>query len=81
MLSPRSGISSRLISLTGCRFIAADVNGDNTIDTVDVLAIQQFYLGYKSANVGSYQFVPANRSYPAAVTGQDRPELRRSDLR
>ena len=58
--------------LTGCRLTAADVNGDNTVNTVDVIAIQRFFLGLSTgiANVGKYQFIPANRSYPGLVSDQ-----------
>jgi hypothetical protein len=58
--------------LDGCRLTAADVNGDTTINTVDVIAIQRFFLGQPTgtANVGKYQFAPANRSYPGVGTDQ-----------
>jgi hypothetical protein len=54
----------------GCRLTAADVNGDSSVTTVDILAIQRFFLGFSTgtANVGKYNFNPANRSYPT-VTG------------
>jgi hypothetical protein len=56
----------------GCRRDAADVNGDNVIDTVDVFAIQRFFIGrtFGLANVGNYQFTPANRTYPGLVSNQ-----------
>jgi hypothetical protein len=56
----------------GCRLTAADVNGDTVIDTVDVVAIQRFFLGrtFGTANVGKYQFTPANRTYPGLVSSQ-----------
>ena len=58
--------------LTGCRLIAADVNGDNAVNTVDVVAIQRFFLILPTgiANVGKYQFIPANRNYLGIVTDQ-----------
>jgi len=58
--------------LTGCRLTAADVNGDTVVNTVDVIAIQRFYLGMSTgiANVGKYQFTPASRTYPGMVTDQ-----------
>ena len=56
--------------LTGCRLVAANVNGDNTVNTVDALAIRQFYFGHPSANVGTYLFTPASRAYPSAVSDQ-----------
>ena len=58
--------------LSGCRVTAADVNGDSAINTVDVLAIQRFFLGRTTgiANVGQYQFIPANRTYSGIVTNQ-----------
>jgi hypothetical protein len=51
---------------------AADVNGDSAVDTVDVIAIQRFYLGRSTgiANVGKYKFSPAVRSYLNIVTDQ-----------
>ena len=56
----------------GCRLTAADVNGDSTITTVDVIAIQRFFLGLSTgiANVGKYQFNPANRSYSLLTSDQ-----------
>jgi hypothetical protein len=62
--------------LSGCKLIAADVNGVGGVNTVDVIAIQRFFLGQTTgiANVGKYQFNPANRTYPGIVsdqTGQD----------
>ena len=50
----------------GCQRDAADVNGDTGIDTVDVIAIQRFFLGLSTgiANTGKYKFTPVNRSYP-----------------
>jgi hypothetical protein len=44
---------------------AADVNGDSHVTTVDVIAIQRFFLGLSAgiANVGKYQFNPMSRSY------------------
>ena len=60
------------LSLSGCRLTAADVNGDTTINTVDVIAIQRFFLGLTTgiANVGKYQFTPASRTYPGVVSDQ-----------
>ena len=51
--------------LTGCRLLAADVNGDELINTSDVIAIQRFALGLSTgvANVGAYVFLPPIRSY------------------
>ena len=59
-------------SLSGCRLTAADVNGDGVINTVDVIAIQRFFLGLSTgiANVGKYHFIPANRTYPGVVSDQ-----------
>ena len=56
----------------GCRRDAADVNGGGVINGVDVLAIQKFFLGITSgtANVGKYQFTPANRTYTGIVSDQ-----------
>src|SRR5204863_8446817 len=54
------------VLLTGCRLTAADVNNSGTVDTVDVIAVQRFFLNLTPgiANVGKYQFTPANRAYP-----------------
>jgi hypothetical protein len=62
--------------LSGCRLMAADVDGVNGINTIDVIAIQRFFLGVGlgSANVGDYRFNPVSRSYTpltANQTGQD----------
>lgn len=56
----------------GCGLTAADVNGDSFVNTTDAIAIQRFYLGFTAgtANVGKFQFVPANRSYPNVMTNQ-----------
>jgi hypothetical protein len=58
--------------LSGCRLMAADVNGDAAINTVDVIAIQRFYLGLSTgiANTGKYQFSPLSRSYSGIVSDQ-----------
>ena len=49
-----------------CRLTAADVNGDTSVNRVDVIAIQRFLLNLTTgiANVGEYQFTPASRTYP-----------------
>jgi len=56
----------------GCRRDAADVNGDNVINTVDAFAIQRFFIGrtFGLANVGKYQFTPASRTYPGLFSDQ-----------
>jgi hypothetical protein len=48
------------------------VNGDDSVNTVDVIAIQRFFLGLSTgiANTGKYQFAPVNRTYPLVVTDQ-----------
>ena len=56
--------------------MAADVNADAQVNTVDVVAIQRFYLGYPTgfANTGTYKFSPASRTYSPLTnnqTGQD----------
>ena len=58
--------------LSGCPLTAADVNGDTAVNTVDVIAIQRVFLGQLTgiANVGKYQFSPANRSYPGIGSDQ-----------
>ena len=65
-----------LVSLTGCSLLAGDVNGSSTINTVDVTAVNRFFLGYTNgiANVGKYGFNPPSRSYSGIsndATGQD----------
>jgi hypothetical protein len=64
----------QIAPLSGCRLKAADVNGDNTVNTVDGIAVRQFFFGHPTANVGKYQFTPASRSYPGVMsdrTGQN----------
>jgi hypothetical protein len=58
--------------LSGCRLTAADVNGDNAVNTVYVVAIQRFFLGGTTgfANVGKYQFSPVSRSYSPLNSNQ-----------
>jgi hypothetical protein len=58
--------------LSGCSLTAADVTGDSLISTTDVVAIQRFVLGLLTgtANTGTYQFNPANRTYPGIVSNQ-----------
>src|SRR5262249_8733808 len=58
--------------LSGCRLLAADVNGDGHVNTIDIVAVQGFFLFQSTgiANVGKYRFAPANRSYPGVVTDQ-----------
>ena len=48
------------------------MNGDGAINTVDVIAIQRFFLGFSTgiANTGKYQFSPASRTYPGLVSNQ-----------
>ena len=60
------------VPLSGCRLTAADVNGLGGVDTVDVIATQRFFLAFSTgiANVGKYNFSPANRTYAAPVTDQ-----------
>ena len=43
-----------------------------SINTVDVIAIQRFFLGLSTgiANTGKYQFTPVNRTYPGIVSNQ-----------
>ena len=57
---------------SGCRLTGADVNGDSAVNTVDVVAIQRFFLGSSTgiANVGKYQFAPVSRSYSPLATDQ-----------
>ena len=48
------------------------MNGDSGIDTIDVIAIQRFFLGLSTgiANTGKYKFTPANRTYPGVGISQ-----------
>jgi len=60
-----------LAPLNGCALTAADANEDSTIDTVDAIAIQHFFLGSGSTgHVGEWQFNPANRPYSNLATSQ-----------
>ena len=64
---------------------AADVNGDGNANTIDTVAIQRFFLAQTTgiANVGKYNFIPANRTYPSTVsdqTGQDYDTLILGDV-
>lgn len=56
----------------GCALTAADVNGDSSVNTVDTIAIQRFFLGFTAGigNVGKFQFSPANRSYQNITSNQ-----------
>jgi len=58
--------------LSGCKLLAADVNGSGTVNTQDVIAVQRFFLGFTTAiaNVGKYNFMPANRTYTGITTNQ-----------
>jgi hypothetical protein len=51
---------------------AADVNGDSSVNTADVIAVQRFFLGLISGigNVGHYNFDPTNRSYSVLFNNQ-----------
>jgi len=57
--------------LSGCRLLAADVNGGG-VNTVDVVAVQRFFLGLSTglSNTGKYQFNPLNRSYSGVTNNQ-----------
>ena len=73
MWSPCNGISSRSqLSQRDVREMAADVNGDSSVNTSDVIAIQRFALGLSTgiANTGKYQFTPASRSYSPLTSNQ-----------
>jgi len=58
--------------LSGCRLTAADVSGDSSVNTVDVIAIQRFFLGNTTgiANTGKYKFTPVSRTYAGLVSNQ-----------
>ena len=49
-----------------------DVNDVGGINTVDVIAIQRFFLVLSTgiANVGKYSFMPASRSYSPLTTNE-----------
>jgi hypothetical protein len=51
---------------------AAGVNSDTAINTVDVIAIQRFFLGLSTgiANTGKCRFTPVNRTYMGITTNQ-----------
>jgi hypothetical protein len=58
--------------LTGCRLMAADVTGNSVVDTLDVVAVQRFFLGLITGtfNTGKYLFNPVSRSYLGVVSNQ-----------
>jgi hypothetical protein len=58
--------------LSGCPLTAADVNGDTAVNSVDIIAVQRFVLGFLSgtANVGNYQFNPLSRVYSTVTNNQ-----------
>jgi hypothetical protein len=58
--------------LSGCRLMAADVNGDTAVNTLDVIHIQRFFLGQATgiSNVGKYRFTPVNRIFSGVVSNQ-----------
>jgi hypothetical protein len=60
------------VPLSGCPLAAADVTNDAVVNTIDVIAIQRFFLGMTTgtANVGRYQFSPASRTYSGITSDQ-----------
>ena len=58
--------------LTGCKLIAANVNGVGGVNTVDVIAIQRFFLGRTTgiAICGKYKFNPVSRTYTGIGSNQ-----------
>ena len=48
------------------------MNGDSIINTVDVIAIQRFFLSMSTgiANVGKFDFGPPNRTYSGIISDQ-----------
>ena len=48
------------------------MTGDSAVNTIDMVAMQRFYLGQSTgiANTGQYLFSPASRSYPGTVANQ-----------
>jgi hypothetical protein len=71
MAAHRRYLSISLIP-PGCRWTAADANGDSIVTTVDVIAIQRFFIGrtFGTGNVGKYRFTPASRTYPKLGSDQ-----------
>ena len=61
-----------ITTLTGCAFTAADVDISGVVDTVDVVAIQRFFIGrtFGTSNVGKYKFTPVTRTYPSLISDQ-----------
>jgi hypothetical protein len=55
-----------------CLFATAEVTGDQVVNTVDVIAVQKFFIGGATgyANVGKHGFTPSSRSYQAVVNDQ-----------
>ena len=71
--------------LSGCRLMAADVNGVGGVNTVDVIAVQRFFLGLSTGigNTGKYVFNPASRTYAllgGTQTSQNFDELILGDV-
>ncbi len=64
--------ASGIPTLTGCRLLAADTNGDSFVDTADVLPIRRFAAGLTTslANVGQWRFNPTNRTYISIISDQ-----------
>ncbi len=61
-----------LALLSGCPLTAANVNGDSTVDTIDVIAIQRFFLGV-TMEPGIQEitdFTPVNRTYSGVTSSQ-----------
>ena len=63
-------------ALTNNQSIAADVNGDGFATSFDASLIQQFRVGLQAGNpVGTWIFIPVNRTYPnpnqSNLSGQD----------
>ena len=48
------------------------MNADSTIDTVDLIAVQRFFLNLSTGigNAGKYHFNPPNRSYSNLISNQ-----------
>ena len=59
------------IEFSPCQVAAGDVNEDGFVDTADALAINQFYLGFPSANVGAFKFTPTSYIFLNADTDQE----------
>ena len=79
MSLPLSGIfsTSRFFRRAVCRQLA-DTNDDGAINTIDVVAVQRFFLGLSIGvgNTGQYEFSPQSRAYCIACFHPNQSGLR-----